>query len=173
MDLFEALKTRRSIRKYTSEPVSDDSIHALLDAAMHAPSAKNEQPWHFIVVRDPEIRAILAKTTPYTGMAAHAPVVIVVCGDMKCEKAPGMWPQDCAAATENLLLAARGENLGTVWCGVHPLKEREEHVRAALNLPAHIIPFNLICIGHPAQAFREEQRFREERVHRDKWQEAD
>lgn len=169
MDLFEALKTRRSIRKYTDEPVSDDNIHALLDAAMHAPSAKNEQPWHFVVIRDPEIRDILAKTTPYTHMASNAPVVIVVCGDMDCDKASGMWVQDCAAATQNLLLAARGENLGTVWCGVHPVPERVEHVRQALNLPANIIPFNLICIGHPAQSFKEEHRFQEDRVHRDKW----
>lgn len=169
MDLFEALKTRRSIRKYTDEPVSDDNIHALLDAAMHAPSAKNEQPWHFVVVRDSSVRAVLAKTTPYTHMAAEAPVVIVVCGDMNHDKASGMWVQDCAAATQNLLLAARGENLGTVWCGVHPIQEREEHVRSALNLPANIVPFNLICIGHPAQPFKEEQRFQEERIHREKW----
>lgn len=169
MDLFDALKTRRSIRKYTDEPVSDDNIHALLDAAMHAPSAKNEQPWHFVVIREPGIRAVLAKTTPYTHMAAEAPVVIVVCGDMNHDNASGMWVQDCAAATQNLLLAARGENLGTVWCGVHPIREREEHVRAALNLPGNIIPFNLICIGHPAQAFKEEHRFQENRIHREKW----
>lgn len=169
MELFEALRTRRSIRKYTVEPVSDANIHALLDAAMHAPSAKNEQPWHFVVVRDQEIRAILGQTTPYTHMAAEAPVVIVVCGDLACDKAAGMWPQDCAAATENLLLAARGENLGTVWCGVHPQKEREDKVRAALGLPQNIIPFALVCVGHTTEQFRDERRFREDRIHRDRW----
>lgn len=169
MDIFEVLKTRRSIRKYTEEPVSDDNIHALLDAAMHAPSARNEQPWHFVVVRNPAIRAQLAKTSPYTNMANDAPVVIVVCADLANDKADGMWVQDCAAATENILLAARGDNLGTVWCGVHPNKEREEAVRAALNLPAGIVPFNLICIGHPAQKFHDEQRFHEDRIHREQW----
>lgn len=169
MELFEALKTRRSIRKYTAEPVSDDNIHALLDAAMHAPSAMNEQPWHFIVAREQTVREALSKTSPYTHMAAQAPVVIVVCGDMNYDKAHGMWVQDCSAATQNLLLAARGENLGTVWCGVHPVKEREEIIRSVLGLPANIVPLGLICIGHPAQAFREEQRFHEDRVHREKW----
>lgn len=169
MDLFDALKTRRSIRKYTAESVSDDNIHAMLDAAMHAPSAKNEQPWHFIVVKTQSVREQLSKTSPYTHMASEAPLVIVICGDMNLDKASGMWVQDCAAATENLLLAARGEELGAVWCGVHPVKEREDHVRKVLSLPANIIPLSLICIGHPAQQFREEHRFLEDRVHRETW----
>lgn len=169
MELFEALRTRRSIRKYNAEPVSDDDIHAMLDAAMHAPSACNEQPWHFVVVRGAEGRAALAKTSPYTHMAAAAPVVIVVCGDLNYDKASGMWVQDCAAATQNLLLAARGREIGSVWCGVHPQKEREEIIRAALGLPEHIIPFSLICLGHTDSEFREEHRFHEDRIRREKW----
>lgn len=169
MDIFEALKTRRSIRKYTSEAISDDDLHTMLDAAMHAPSARNEQPWHFIVLRDPAMRAAISKTSPYTHMAADAPVVVVVCGDKNDDKAEGMWPQDCAAATQNFMLAARGKNIGCVWCGVHPNAERESYVRATLGLPEHIIPFCLICAGHPDQPFREEQRYREDRVHSDKW----
>lgn len=169
MDIFEALLTRRSIRKYTDEKIGDEDLHKILDAAMHAPSARNEQPWHFVVVRDPAIREVLSKTTPYTHMAADAPVVIVVCGDLDQDKAEGMWVQDCAAATENLMLAARGLNIGTVWCGVHPVGNREEHVRKALNLPEKIIPFNLVCMGHPAQDFRREERFNKDRVHCDRW----
>lgn len=169
MDLFEALKTRRSIRKYTAENVSDDDLHALLDAAMHAPSACNEQPWHFIVAREQPLRDILAKTSPHTHMAAKAPLVIVVCGDTSAEKASGMWVQDCAAATENLLLAARGRDLGSVWCGVHPEKDREDHIRNALSLPKQIIPFCLICIGHTEQPFKEEHRYDQARIHMEKW----
>lgn len=170
MDLYEALRTRRSIRKYTEEPVSDEDLHLLLEMAMLAPSACNEQPWHFVILRDAEKRAAIAKTTPYTHMAAEAPVVIVLCADMSCDKAKGMWPQDCAAAAENLMLAARGKNLGCVWCGVHPVAEREEYVRSALVLPDGITPFCIICIGHPAQHFREDNRYNPERVHMEKWQ---
>lgn len=169
MDLFEALKTRRSIRKYTEEDVSDDDLHAMLDAAMHAPSACNEQPWHFIVVRQAPLRDILSKTSPHTHMASKAPLVIVICGDTSIEKASGMWVQDCAAATENLLLAARGRGLGSVWCGVHPVKEREEHIKTALGLPETVIPFGLVCIGHSEQPFKEEQRYNESRIHIEKW----
>lgn len=169
MDLFDALATRRSIRNYTAEAVGDDDLHELLDAAMHAPSAMNEQPWHFVVVTDKDQRELLSRTSPYTHMAAEAPLVIVVCADLNHEKATGMWVQDCAAATENLLLAARGKNLGSVWCGVHPEKDREDHIRAALGLPPSIIPFCLVCVGHTDKSFRTEQRFLEERVHRGKW----
>lgn len=169
MDLFEALRTRRSIRKYTSETVSDDDLHHIMDAAMHAPSAVNEQPWHFVIVRGEVGRAALAKTSPYTHMAANAPVVIVVCGDLNYDKGNGMWVQDCAAATQNILLAARGKELGSVWCGVHPVKEREDIVRAALGLPENIIPFALVCLGHTDQPFKEEHRFHEDRIRREKW----
>lgn len=169
MDLYEALRTRRSIRKYTDEPVSDEDLHLLLEIAMLAPSACNEQPWHFVVLKSREQREAIAKTTPYTHMAADAPVVIVMCGDMSCNKAKGMWPQDCAAAVENLMLAARGRNLGCVWCGVHPVAEREEYVRSTLHLPEGIVPFCLVCIGHAAQAFKEEDRYRPERVHLEQW----
>lgn len=169
MEFFEALFTRRSIRQYTDEPVSDEDMRILLKAAMAAPSAKNCQPWQFVVVRDAQVRATLAKTSPYTGMAARAPVVIIVCGDMQLATAGEFWVQDCAAATENLLLAARAKNIGGVWCGVHPDKEREAFLREHLRLPETIVPFGLICLGHPAQRFREEDRFHEERVHQDKW----
>lgn len=169
MDIFQALRTRRSIRKYTNEPVNDAHLRQILEIAMLAPSARNEQPWQFVVIRDAGTRAKIAKTSPYTHMAADAPLVIIVCGDLREDKAENMWVQDCAAATENILLAARGLELGSVWCGVHPVKEREEHCRAVLGLPQEIIPFALICIGHPAQKFSELDRYNPERVHLDNW----
>lgn len=169
MDVFKALGTRRSIRKYTTEPVSDDDVKKMLAMAMLAPSARNEQPWQFVVVRSEAGRNALATTTPYTHMAAQAPVVIVVCGDMERDKAEGMWVQDCAAATQNLMLAARGLDLGTVWCGIHPRPEREAHVRNVLNLPGRIIPFGLVCVGHPATEFKAEDRYDQALVHLETW----
>lgn len=169
MDIFEALLTRRSIRQYTEEPISDDDLRTVLNCAMLAPSAKNEQPWHFVVVRDASKRQELSNTTPYTHMAAQAPVVIVVCGDLNEQKSEGFWPQDCAAAIENLLLAARGKNLGTVWCGIYPVEERVQYLKKALRLPEGIIPLGMVCLGHPARDFKQEDRFRQERVHLEEW----
>ncbi|MDR2820333.1 MAG: nitroreductase family protein [Desulfovibrio sp.] len=168
MDIFETLFTRRSIRKYTQESVTDEDVGLLLKAAMLAPSANNRQPWHFVVVRDKKTREALAARHPYAKMAAEAPVVIVVCGDV-ADGIGGYWVQDCSAATQNLLLAARGKNLGTVWCGVYPVDDRVAVVREILNLPAGIMPLGLVVLGHPAQPFSEAHRFNESKIHHDMW----
>ena len=170
MDVFEDLFTRRSIRKYTDEPVSDADVQTMLKAAMLAPSAKNERPWAFVVVRDAALRAELSEATPYVKMAAHAPVVIVVCGDLNEDKAGGRWEQDCSAAIENLLLAARGLEIGTVWCALHPDSGRVATVRGILGIPEHVVPLGLVCVGHPAQPFSEADRFMPERIHYERWQ---
>lgn len=169
MDVLEAIAARRSIRKYTQESVSQEQIRELLKSAMMAPSARNEQPWHFIVILQESMRKELAKTSPYTHMAANAPLNIVVAGDMNEEKAPQMWVQDCAAATQNLLLAATGLGLGAVWCGVHPVEERVAHIRKTLKLPENIVPFNLICIGVPAESPSAKGAYAPERVHHEIW----
>lgn len=169
MDVFEALFTRRSIRKYTDQPVSDADVETMLKAAMLAPSAKNERPWAFVVVRDAGLREELSEATPYVKMAAQAPVVIVVCGDLNEDKAGGRWVQDCSAAIENLLIAARGLEIGTVWCALHPDAERVAKVRGILGIPEHVVPLGLVCAGHPAQPFAEASRFMPERIHRERW----
>lgn len=169
MDLFEAILTRRSIRKYTEDAIADDELRRILECAMNAPSACNEQPWQFMVFRDPANKALLAKTSPYTGMAEKAAAVIVVCGDLSLEKARGYWVQDCSVAIQNLLLAARGLGIGTVWCGVHPNQERVEYLKKTFQLPENVIPLGLICLGRPLQEFRKADRFNEDRIHWEKW----
>lgn len=169
MDLYEAITSRRSIRKFTSEPLSDEDIRQILECAMLAPSARNQQPWQFVLLRDQALREAASRTSPYTGMCANAPLVIVVCGDLEEEKAPGFWPQDCAAATQNLLLAARGKDIGAVWCGIHPVQEREEYLKKLLNLPEKVIPFALVCLGHTEMKFHKENRFKAERIHEGGW----
>ena len=111
MDVFEALFTRRSIRKFTDEPVSDADLQLVLKAAMCAPSAHNKQPWHFVVVCDKTLLSAIAERHPYAKMAAEAPVVVVVCANPEESKSPGYWQQDCSAALENMLIAARGLSL--------------------------------------------------------------
>lgn len=112
--MLDFIYKRRSIRKYKPDAIPDELITEMLEAAMAAPSASNAQPWEFVVVRDPKTRRALSEVHQYAGMAADAPVVMVVLGD-----ANNYWmQQDCAAATENLLLAAANLGLGTVWVGI-------------------------------------------------------
>ena len=115
--LIDLIKSRRSIREYTAEPLTESEIRQLLEAAMAAPSASNRRPWHFIVVRDDSAKTQLARTHRWSGMIETSAVAIVVCG----EKARSRhWVEDTSAATENILLAVTALGLGAVWIGVHP-----------------------------------------------------
>ncbi len=108
MELFQALHTRRSIRKYQEQPIGEDLIHKLLAAAMMAPSAGDERPWQFILVTDGQQKERIAAVHPHAGMVRSAPLGVLLCGDLSKEKYDGFWPQDCSAAMQNLLLAAHG-----------------------------------------------------------------
>jgi len=144
--------SRRSIRRFTPEKVSEAQIKLLLEAAMAAPTAMNTKPWHFVVIDDHDKLAELRKTLPFGKM--DAPLAISICGDMQPIKRAVLerfWVQDCSAATENLLLAANALGLGAVWCGVHPIKTLENGVSSVLNLPKLVFPLNVIFVGHPAE----------------------
>jgi nitroreductase len=166
---MEGILSRRSVRRYTTDPVSDAQVTELLRAAMAAPSAGNQQPWQFVVVRDPAAREILAGANPFGLMAREAQVAIVVCGDLTRERKPGMWPQDCSAATQNLLLAAHAAGLGAVWCGTYPYEERMGPIRTGLGLPDHVIPFAVVPLGYPAETPAPADRYDPGRVHYDRW----
>lgn len=169
MEVEEAILTRRSVRKYQGRPVPEEKIRRLLQAAMAAPSAGNSQPWHFVVITDRQTLAELARINPYAAMAAEAPVAILICGDTTVERYAGYWVVDCAAAAENLLLAAHGLGLGAVWTGVYPRSERMEGLQRLLRLPAHIMPHSLIPLGFPAEKPPREDRYQADRVHRNCW----
>ena len=158
---------RRSIRKYTSEHISEKDLKTMLEAAMAAPSASNRKPWHFIVISDRRILDNLAKVHPYGSMLSEAPLSIAVCGDT--EISPRYWVQDCSAATENLLLAAAALGLGAVWLGVHPREDRVSPIRKVLRIPDNIVPLNLISIGHPREEKEPRTQYDELRVHRERW----
>jgi len=159
---------RRSIRAYTDEPVSDDQVERLLRAAMAAPSAGNQQPWEFVVVRDRETLAAVPSFHPYARVLERTPVAIVVCG-----RAAGRWPQfwgqDCAAAVENVLIEAQLLGLGAVWLGVHPLEERVVGLRRLLGMPDDVIPFAVVAVGHPAERKSPSDRYDPGRVHAERW----
>ena len=125
---------RRSIRKYTDQPVSDESLRKLLEAAMAAPSAGDERPWHFVTIRDTQVRGCIPRIHPYADMVSQAQVAILVCGDESLQKQKGFWVQDCAAATENILIEAQQLSLGAVWLGIYPVQGRVEAFRVLLGL---------------------------------------
>ena len=160
---------RRSIRKYTEEPVSEETIRLLLEAGMSAPSAGDERPWHFIALTDKAVKEQLPKHHPYASMTPQAPPVIVVCADLKQERYPGYWPQDCAAATQNILLSAETQELGAVWLGVQPNTPRSKGLAALFGIPEGIEIFSLIAVGRPAETKESPSRYDAGRVHRDRW----
>jgi nitroreductase len=169
MDVMEAIHTRRSIRKFQQKLVPDELVKELLSAAMSAPSAGNQQPWHFVVITDQEILGRVPGLNPYAAMAREAPLAILVCAELALEKYPGYWVQDCSAATQNLLLAAHGKGLGAVWTGITPMPDRVEGFKKLCNLPEKVIPLALVVVGYPAQTLKPEDRFRADRVHRNTW----
>jgi nitroreductase len=169
MEVLEAIYTRRSIRKYTAAAVDAETVRELLGAAMMAPSAGNQQPWQFVVVTDKAQLELVKGVHPHVGMAPTAPLGILVCGDESLEKFPGFWPQDCSAAMQNLLLAAHGLGLGAVWTGVYPYGDRIDRFREIFGLPVHVIPLAFAVIGHPHQKGGRQERYREDRVHWNRW----
>lgn len=166
---MEAILNRRSIRKYTDKPVSEEDIKSLLQAAMSAPSAGNQQPWHFVVIRDRSILLKITEVHPYSHMLTQAQAAILVCGDQSLEKHTGYWVQDCSAATENILIAAQDKGLGTVWLGVHPNEDRKAGVRKILGIPDSITPFSIVSIGYPDEKKEPSNRYNEERIHYNVW----
>jgi len=166
---MDAILNRKSIRKYKDIKISDEIVEDLLKAGMAAPSAGNEQPWEFIVLRNKEVMKKITEVHPYSKMLLNADVAIVVCGDEAKEKYRGFWVQDCSAATENILLTAEDKGLGAVWLGVYPAADRVDAIKEVLNLPASVIPLSIIPVGYPDEERKPADRFNKERIHYDRW----
>jgi nitroreductase len=166
-EFVQTIFARRSIRKYTDEPVGEEDVKTLLEAAMAAPSASNRKPWQFVVVTERQTLGALAEAHPHGKMLFEATLCICVCGDLT--EMERYWVQDCSAASENLLLAATALGLGAVWLGVYPKEDRVAAVRGILDLPETITPLNLVSIGHPAEEKEARTQYDEARVHRERW----
>jgi len=154
ISISEAIRKRRSIRKFKpGAEVTEEQIKSMLEAAMLAPSACNTRPWEFIVIKTREKLDQIRKVHPYTGMLETASLAIVICAlpetqtGMKDDIASGYYPQDCGAATQNILLQALEFELGTCWCGVYPKEKRIAEIRDILGISA--LPFCIIAIGVP------------------------
>ena len=166
MELKELLLRRRSVRKFTEEPVPQEYVDELLHAAMSGPSACNKTPWDFYVVTNPEILEKLRSASMFTKM--HAKLAMIVCGNLSRAlpmQLADYWIQDCSAATENILLRAVDLGLGAVWCGIHPQKRAEKKVSELLGLTDKQIPLNIIYIGYPAETPEPRDQYKEKYMH--------
>ena len=169
METIKAISTRRSIRTFTSQQISEDMIEKLLRAGMQAPSARNYQPWHFVVTAERKILDKIPLIHPYAEMMYQATLAILVCGDLNLEKSVEYCAINCSAATQNILLAAHDLGLGAVWLGVYPRKERSEGLKKLFDIPQDIVPVSLLACGYPAETLAPEDRFNQDRLHKNRW----
>ena len=146
MDVFEAIKIRKSVRAYDSRPIPNEILLRILEAGRLAPSAGNIQPWHFVVVSDGEKRKRLAQAR-YAKFLAESPVVIVGCGDQKAS--PRWYMIDVTIALEHIVLAATNEGLGTCWIGSFS----EDEIREMLKIPENFRVVALLAIGYSRKKF--------------------
>jgi len=167
--LLDPIKTRRSIRKYKDTPIPKEKIMAMLEAAMLTPSACNTRPWRFIAITNREMLTKLADAHKYAKMLHTAPLCIVVVALPATQEGvlnglpKGFFPQDCGAATQNILIQAEAMGLGSCWCGVHP-KPIEPVIREMLGIAEDEIPFCLIAVGEKDESPDPRGRYDEAKV---------
>ena len=169
--VMDNIMTRKSIRQFTDQPISKDTLDILLKAGMAAPTARDQRPWAFVVVTEREILDSLNAIKPWFNLKT-ATAAIVVCGNkekMKDGDELGYWSQDCSAATENILLAAHAYGLGAVWCGVFPNPDIMPGVTRVLGLPEYIIPFNIITMGYPDENPEVKKKYDADNIHYQHW----
>ncbi|HRR38253.1 MAG TPA: nitroreductase family protein [Rectinema sp.] len=168
-DLLEIIFSRRSIRKYKDKEIPEEFLETLIKTGCCAPSAVNRHPCHFVIVRDKETLKAIASIACYDRMIASASACIVICGDKAIQGTEEFLIEDCAAATENILLAAHGIGLGGVWCGVLQRSALHEHLVKALALPNKVIPLAIIALGFPDESPPLKERYDPQKVHWEKW----
>jgi nitroreductase len=170
-DTLQVIQNRKSVRNFTGESVTQDEINILLKAAMAAPSAVNCQPWEFIVTTERTTLDKLGDALPYAKMIYKAGAAIIVC----CvpAKAHRQFVEyaviDSTLASQNILLAAESLGLGAIWTAAYPYPERMEPVRSILQIPADVIPLNVIPIGRPTGVDEPKNKFNPQKIHDKKW----
>jgi len=171
-DTLSIIAQRKSVRDYTSVPVTNEQIETLLRAAMAAPTAKNLQGWEFIVITDRAKLDYIGERIASARMILKAPLAIVVCGNVSKYTGESQmnWVADCSAATENLLLAAEAIGLGGVWTASYPYADRMAVVREIITgIPEEIMPFCVIPLGHPAKEDPVKDKWHPEKIHYNQW----
>lgn len=169
--ILDNILNRKSVRNFTDERVDGKDLEIIARAGMSAPSAINLQPWEIIVFDDDETLDFMVNLHEYSKMFNTAKAGILVCGNMDrtIEEFEELWVQDCSACTQNMLLAIEALNLGGVWLGIYPIKERCEKLINYYNLPDNIIPFSVIALGHPSYDEKSKDKWDDKKLHWNKW----
>ncbi|MCH3906862.1 MAG: nitroreductase family protein [Sphaerochaeta sp.] len=161
---MDIILNRKSVRVFRDDPVPDSKIVMLLESAMASPSAGNQQPWEFYVVKDKTVLLRLSQSNPDAACLAGAPLGIVCCSRKKA-LFPQFVAQDMAACTENILLEAVAQGLGAVWLGIAPIQERIDWVTKTLAIPHTLEPFSIIAVGYAARTTSRVNRYDKSRIH--------
>lgn len=159
MEFYEVIRERKSVRKYKPDPISDEVLNRILEAGRIAPSAKNIQPWHFIVIKNPEIKEQVAEASRGQRFMAQAPIILCGCAleDIAWGSMGGYMSSfavDLAIGMDHMILAAANEGLGTCWIGAFD----EKDVKKILNVPDNVRIVALTPIGYPAEEPRDRGR---------------
>ena len=161
---MNSIYDRCSIRKFKQESLKKSEIDKILRAAFCAPSARNAQPWFFIVTEDKEKLKELSEFSPYAKLLADATLGIVVCADTDCNPSLDYCQQDCAAATQNMLIEAKELNIGSCWLGGYPNEERVQMLKMYFKLPQNIVPLWMVAFGYPDQKQEPKDKFKESKI---------
>lgn len=173
MNVLDAIFSRRSIRRYTGEIISDEDLKTILKAGFQAPSAHNYQPREYVVIKDKEIIEEITNFHFYTKMLPSAGCGIVVCGDTRKQEEIGFLVEDCSASIQNMLLAAHGLGLGAVWCGLYSEEKLTKPMSQLLELPNYLLPIGMVVVGTKDGEKKPLDRYDESKIHFDKWTEKE
>lgn len=169
MDTIKAIKQRRSTRVFNNKKIDQKDIKTILECAMSAPTARNQQGWRFIVVDDKEILSQISNGLEQGKMAKDASHAIVVCYDIKDEVASLYWQQDSSASTQNILLGATSLGIASVWIAVYPREQKVNFVTNLFKLPRNLKPLSIVALGYKEGFLKELNRFDESKIRYNEW----
>lgn len=163
---MDAIFHRRSIRRFTSEAVSEEDLDKIIRAGMAAPTACNDKPWEFYIITNQDMKELISDVDKYAGCAQLAPVDIVLCYRSQEGKAPEYAQINMAIVAENMMIEADSLGLGTVFLGCAPEEERMSYLKRLLNLPEGVEAFGIMPVGHPANQPKAVDKYDGSRIHR-------
>ncbi len=168
---MEIIHSRKSVRAFTGENITQELLDEIVRAGMAAPSAVNMQPWEFVIVRDRAMLDRLGDGLPYAKMLYKASAAVIVCMDPAGahDKMLEYAVIDASCAAQNILLATEALGLGACWTAAYPRPDRMVYVRRCLSIPEHILPLAVIPIGVPDGADQPKEKYKPEKIHRERW----
>ena len=158
---------RYSVRDFSNKEIEKEKIDKILEAAMQAPSANNQNIWEFLVITEKNSKYKISKMSNYSRAAYNASIVLIILANtnLLTKNNTKWWPLDMAACTENILLQCTYEDLGAVWLGIYPKTDRVSYIQEIFNLPKEIIPFSAVALGYEVKKISATKKFKPERIH--------